>query len=128
MGDMHEVVKVSGATTITDATGAHTSGGGLLAQGSNIGNYSRDRFALVPELGLNFGYQLTDCVRLFVGYNLLYVSTVARPGDQIDRTVNPTQIPRLGGAGLTGPARPAFMFGGTDFYAQGLNLGVEFRW
>jgi hypothetical protein len=129
MGDVHEVVQISGATTIADSTGVHTSSGGLLAQGTNIGNYSRDRFALVPELGLNVGYQLTDCVRLFVGYNLLYVSNVARPGEQIDRAVNPTQIPRFGGTGsLVGPAVPAFTFHGTDFYAQGLNLGLEFRW
>jgi hypothetical protein len=128
MGDMHEVVSIAGQTVTGDASGVHVSNGGLLAQGTNIGNYSRDRFALIPELGLNFGYQVTDCVRLFVGYNLLYVSTVVRPADQIDRAVNPTQIPRLGGSTLTGPANPAFPFHGTDFYAQGLNFGVEFRW
>jgi hypothetical protein len=128
MGDIHQVVQISGATATSDATGTHTSLGGLLAQGTNIGNYSRDRFALVPELGLNVGYQLTDCLRLFVGYNLLYVTTVVRPADQIDRIVNPTQIPRLGGGTLTGSANPAFNFRGTDFYAQGFNLGVEFRW
>ncbi len=128
VGDIHQEVQISGATTTTDATGVHTLPGGLLAQGSNMGNYSRDRFALVPELGVNFGYQLTDCVRLFVGYNLLYISSVVRPGDQIDRTVNTTQIPRFGGGGLVGPGRPEFNFRGTEFYAQGVNLGVEFRW
>ncbi len=128
LGDVHQVVDVSGATLISDSTGVHLSSGGLLAQGSNIGNYSRDRFAVVPEVGLNVGYQVTDCLRLFVGYNALYVSSVVRPADQIDRTVNPTQIPRFGGGTLMGPANPAFSFRGTDFYAQGLNFGLEFRW
>jgi putative beta barrel porin BBP7 len=128
LGDVHQVVDIAGSTTTSDATGIHTSPGGLLAQGTNIGTYSRDRFAVLPELGLNFGYQVTDCLRLFVGYNILYVSTVVRPADQIDRTVNTTQIPRFGGSGLTGPANPAFLFRGTDFYAQGVNFGLEFRW
>jgi hypothetical protein len=128
LGDVHQVVDIAGSTTTSDATGIHTSPGGLLAQGTNIGTYSRDRFAVLPELGVNFGYQVTDCLRLFVGYNILYVSTVVRPADQIDRTVNTTQIPRFGGSGLTGPANPAFLFRGTDFYAQGVNFGLEFRW
>ncbi|HEX5271991.1 MAG TPA: BBP7 family outer membrane beta-barrel protein, partial [Gemmataceae bacterium] len=128
VGDMHETADLVGLTTTSDATGTHTAAGGLLVQGTNMGSYSRDRIAVVPELGLNVGYQVTDGLRLFVGYNLLYVSNVARPGDQIDRTVNITQIPRLGGGPLVGPARPGFAFQGSDFYAQGLNLGVEFRW
>jgi hypothetical protein len=129
LGDMHQTVEIAGSTTTSDATGVRVDRGGLLAQGSNIGNYSRDRFAVVPELGLNVGYQVTDCLRLFVGYNVLYVSTVVRPADQIDRNVNPTQVPAFGGSQLKGPpAEPAFLFRGTDFYAQGLNLGIEFRW
>lgn len=128
LGDVHEVVDILGSTTISDPTGVHTSPGGLLAQGTNIGTYSRDRFAVLPELGVNVGYQVTDCLRLFVGYNVLYLSSVVRPADQIDRTVNTTQIPRFGGTGLTGPANPAFNFRGSDFYAQGLNVGLEFRW
>jgi Putative beta barrel porin-7 (BBP7) len=128
LGDVHQVVEINGATLTSDPTGVSLSRGGLLAQGSNIGSYSRDRFAVVPEVGLNVGYQVTECLRVFVGYNALYISSVVRPADQIDRRVNPTQIPGGGGT-LVGPANPAFTsFHGTDFYAQGLNFGLEFRW
>ena len=127
VGSMHEVVDIQGSTAITDPTGAVTrSVGGLLAQPTNIGTYSRDRVAAVSEVGLRVGYQVTECFRVFAGYDYLYVSDVVRPGPQIDRTVNPTQIPPFGP--VTGPARPAFAFHGSDFYAQGLTLGLEFRW
>jgi hypothetical protein len=128
LGGVNQVVDIQGATRVSDPTGVTVSQGGLLTQRSNIGTYSRDRFAVAPEMTLNFGYQVTDCLRLFVGYNFLYVSSVVRPGEQIDRAVNPTQIPRLGGTGLMGPANPAFSFRGNDFYAHGVNFGLEFRW
>ena len=50
-------------------------------------------------------------------------------GDQIDLTVNPTQLATPTGPGtLVGPARPAFQFDGTDFWAQGINFGMELRY
>ncbi len=84
------------------------------------------RFAVVPELGLNLGYQFTPVIRGFVGYNFIYWSDVVRPGQQIDLNVNRTfqpgsAIPR------TGATVPGFPFTGTDFWAQGLTVGLEFR-
>jgi hypothetical protein len=86
----------------------------------------RDTFTVVPELGLNIGYQLTNHIRAFVGYNFLYWSSVVRPGDQIDPRVNTNLIPPP--ISTAGPAVPAFAFHGSDFWAQGITLGVEFRW
>jgi hypothetical protein len=128
LGNVHQVVNISGSTLVTDATGAATlSQGGLLTQASNIGRYTHDRFAVLPEVGLNFGYQVTANLRCFVGYNFLYLSSVVRPAQQIDRVVNPTFIP-LNGTAPMGPARPSFALRDTDFYAQGVNFGLEFRW
>ena len=95
---------------------------------SNIGRYNWDVFAVVLEFPINVGYQVTKQLRVFVGYTFLYASKVLRPGDQIDRVVNTTQIPPPLAAGtLIGPARPAFHFKDTDFWAQGINFGLEFR-
>jgi hypothetical protein len=78
---------------------------------------------------LNFGYQLTQGIRPFFGYNWLYLSNAVRPGNQIDRAVNPTQNPLFVPPGtLTGPAAPLANFRTSDFWAQGFNLGVEFRY
>jgi len=67
--------------------------------------------------------------KLYAGYSLLWITTVARAGEPIDPVVNITPFPILSGNGpLEGPARPAFNFNGTDFWAQGLNFGLELRY
>src|SRR5262249_38797725 len=51
LGDVHEVVTINGAQTITPPGGGTTLfRGGLLALPSNIGRFSQDRFAVLPEL------------------------------------------------------------------------------
>ena len=104
--------------------------GGLLAQSTNIGHHSNDKFAAVPELDLNIGYQINDHWRAFVGYSFLYASNVVRPGDQIDRRVNPNLIPVIGGGATTptGPSNPMVTGAHSDFWAQGANVGLEFRY
>jgi hypothetical protein len=130
LGGTREVVEVAGSTIIAPPGQVPTVGnGGLLAQPTNSGHFSRDHFAVVPEVGINVGYQVTEHLRAFVGYSFLYWSSVARPGDQIDRAVNPTQLPVSATAPvLTGPARPAPLFRDTDFWAQGISFGVEVRY
>jgi Putative beta barrel porin-7 (BBP7) len=130
LGNTHQEVRISGTTVFTEPGAAPSvQPGGLLALPTNIGTYSRDEFTVVPEVGINVGYQVTNHLRAFVGYTFLYWSNVVRPGDQIDFGVNPTQLPTAAGPGtLVGPARPAFAFRDTDFWAQGINVGLEFRW
>jgi hypothetical protein len=103
--------------------------GGLLAERSNIGSFHRDRFSVVPEVDLKVGYQLTDHVKVFAGYDFLYWSSVVRPGQQIDRTIDETLIPNFNsGATPAGQNRPMVLFRESDFWAQGLTLGLEFRY
>jgi hypothetical protein len=126
IGETQQFVTISGIDVVTDPiNGTRSFNSGLLTQQSNIGHYSRDRFTYVPEVGFTVGYHLTEHLRCFAGYNFIYWSSVARPGPQIDRTVNVNQIaPPIPG----GPARPAFTFNGTDFWAQGFNVGLEYKW
>jgi hypothetical protein len=128
LGGTHQTVTINGATIITPLGGAPSAfAGGLLAQPTNIGHYSRDRFSVIPEVGGNISYRLNDHWRAFAGYDFLYWTNVVRPGDQIDRTVNGTQLaPRTGP--FVGPARPAFTFKEGDFWAHGTNIGLEFRY
>lgn len=126
LGSTHEVVRVFGATSVTSPAGVTTLlPGGLLALPTNGDSFSRNAFAVVPQVGMNVGYQLTDNLRAFVGYSFLYWSNVVRPGDQIDTGLNRTQIPTsLTGGALVGPARPAVLFRDTDFWAHGVNFGL----
>jgi len=104
--------------------------GGYFAQPTNIGRHSRSVFAVVPEVGLNIGYRITEWVSVFAGYTFLYTNSVVRPAQQIDRNINPTQSASFEGSPptpLEGPAQPSFRFHGSDFWAQGLNVGLVAR-
>jgi len=125
LGCTHQGLDIQGATLQSVPGLAPTVGaGGLLALPTNIGSYSRNRFSVVPELGVHAGYQLSDNLRAFVGYTFLYWNNVARAGGQVDVVVNPTQLPP---GTLVGPRRPAAIFNDSDFWAQGFDFGVEFR-
>jgi len=133
LGDMNEYVNISGSTysnlqnnTLTGT--ARTTPGGIFAQPTNIGRYSRDEFAVVPEVDFNVGYKITSWARVFVGYTFLYASDVVRPGNVVDTSINTSQSSVFHTGTLVGPARPAFSFDNTDYWAQGISFGIEFRY
>jgi len=126
LGGTQQFVNIAGSTT-SAAPGVlpTTSPGGLLALSSNIGPHTHSMVSFVEEIGVNLGYQFTNHIRGFVGYNFLFWSSVVRPGEQIDPVVNPNLIPPVVAGG---PNRPAFSFNGSNFWAQGLTLGLDIRW
>jgi hypothetical protein len=131
MGYTSQNVEISGNTTTTiPGQGSNTQTGGMLAQPSNIGSYSRDTFTMIPEVGITLGYQICNTCKVYAGYNVLYWGSVARPGDQIDRTVSDRQVPRFGGGNVTPVAsdRPLFTFRESSYWAQGLTLGLELKY
>jgi len=131
-GATRQSVFANGATFTNDYSGngtVITYPGGYFAQSTNFGRASHTAFAVVPEIDLNLGLRLTPWANVFVGYSFLYVSSVARPGEQIDRVINPTQAVAINGPGpFSGPARPAPMNNSTDFWVQGINVGLELRY
>jgi hypothetical protein len=105
-------------------------GSGTFAQPSNVGRSSRHEFVFVPEVTARVAYQLARWARAFVGYDFLYVSNVARPGELIDRNFNVSQTVQnaiAGNASAPGSV-PAVHLTGSSFWAQGLNVGLEFRY
>jgi hypothetical protein len=129
LGVTHQQADIDGAQVIVSPTGAvSVFNGGLLALATNSGSFTRDRFAVLPEATATLGYRVTDWCRVSLGYNFLYCSSVFRPGNQVDRVIDVTNIPNFGtGAVPTGQARPMPLLRGSDFWAQGINFGVEFR-
>jgi hypothetical protein len=122
-----EVIDIFGATRITQPSGRSVVfPAGFLALPTNTGHFTRDRFTVVPEVDFALSCQVNDHLRVHVGYNFLYWSRVVRPGNQIDRVINITQLPSSQGPGfVTSPFRPVFAFQGTDFWAQGIDMGLE---
>lgn len=126
VGTTQSTVNINGNTVITDVAGATSSGpGGVLAQPSNIGQYSSSEFSVLPELGLNLGYDLSCRTRITVGYTMLYWSNVGRPGDQIDLSINERQF--FPGQTPVGAQQPQFEFASSSFWTHGLSVGLDYR-
>ncbi|MCE9562326.1 MAG: BBP7 family outer membrane beta-barrel protein [Planctomycetes bacterium] len=124
LGQTFEMVRIDGATAI----GGFVPGG-VYATAANIGRYTRNVFAVVPEGTFKIGVKLNDSGRFYVGYNFLYLSDSVRPGDQIDRTLNPANIPSLNPGGAFIPSdRPRPLMNRTDFWTQGFTIGLETRY
>jgi hypothetical protein len=129
LGVTQEVLTVGGLTFYTPPGGmTQTAEGGLLALPSNSGRFTRDRFAVVPEVGVTLGYEVNRHVRMTVGYSFLYWSQVLRIGDQLDQTIDVGQVATSLTVPTGTPTRPAVKFADTDFWAQGINFGLELRY
>lgn len=112
LGATHETVTVNGFTNVYPLNAPPvTLGGGNYAT-LQTGCYSTNRFAVAPALQLNLGYQFTPFVRGTIGYSFLYLSDVARPGNQIDNVYD-------------GTVRPLAPMTNSSFWAQGINLGLQ---
>src|SRR5262249_60701848 len=90
----------------------------------NMGNFSDQRFSVVPELNARVSYQFAPQLRAIVGYNFMYWTGLMRPGGVIDTTVNPTQLPP---GPLAGVARPAPRADTSDFWAHGVSVGLAYN-
>jgi len=108
LGVNHQVIEIDGQRVLGD----DAMGGGYLAGASNSGRYVSDPFALLPEGGFSVAYRMTDNVRVTAGYSILFMTQTQRPGEQIDAS----------------RSRPTFPALDTTFWAQGINVGVEWRW
>jgi hypothetical protein len=128
LGAMHQMVNVDGTTTLVSGGPFVTTAvapGGFLASGNYTGKRSDTRFAALPEGDFKVGYQFTSWMNAFVGYSVLYVSSVARPGDQVNRNLAVTQLPTSPVFSNNG-ARPAAITDIIDdgLWVHGFNFGV----
>jgi Putative beta barrel porin-7 (BBP7) len=133
LGAMVQSVDISGSLATDDFTdngSIQTFSGGYFALPTNIGSHSRTVFAVLPELQLNVGYRVAPTASIFLGDSFLYTNSVARPGNQMSRNINPTQSVSYVGeppVSLQGPAQPTFGFNSSSFWAQGITAGLSLR-
>ncbi len=129
VGNTHETVTINGASLYTPAQGASQPfDAGLLAVGSNSRTYQRDVFTMIPQLGVELGYEVSCHWRAFVGYNLLYWGAVRRAADQIDLNIDMRNVPLSNDYDPTAAiGYPAYLDRSGAFWAQGVNVGTEFR-
>lgn len=123
VGATHSQVLINGATAIITNGSTVNYNGGLLALPSNMGNHDSNQFTVMPEIGFTLAYDLTPYWKASFGYTLLYWSNVVRPGDQIDTNIDTAQLPPPTAVG----EKPAFVLHTSDFWAQGISLGLEYK-
>lgn len=117
--------------------------GGVFAQPTNIGHYDHRSLTSMYEANLYASYHITKILQVCMGYSFLWMNKLVRPGDQMDRKINPTRtalaaasretvgigtgpIP-FGSSGAApvpqGPLEPHFKFKMTNFWVQGFSIG-----
>lgn len=126
LGQTSQEIAISGSNTV-GATGIAgvTTPGLLLAQDSNIGVYSRDRFSVLPELSARLSYRITPQLSLTGAYTVLYWANVVRP--QFDYSVDG----RLASGQLVAAdlnSHPRVMLNESSLWAHGLNFGLEYNY
>jgi hypothetical protein len=137
LGPNHQTVSVAGQSTARTPDGTTQSfPSGLFAvNGTNAGRSTTNWFAVSPEVNLRFGYRFTDAFFAFVGYDFMYLNNVVRPGTEVNPNINlafvpssPTFITPANRTQLPLPlVQPALPSLRDDFWAQGLQFGIEFR-
>ena len=126
IGNTRSVVTIDGVALQSNVQ--QTPGGSILAVSSNSGRFVNTSFTMLPEVGLDLGYQINPCWRFRTGYTLMYWCGVYRPGDQIDQHINPNLWPPLPINGNNAGLWPQYPGRASDFWAQGVNFGLEARW
>jgi len=131
LGSMRQTVDISGATGIYDGIRGFTGGsyGGVLANASNIGRYTNEDYAVIPEFNAAVGVNLTRNLTVSMGYNLLYIDNVVRPGTLVNPVVNRAQIPASSTYGSANTI-PTFteLFKTQEFFLHGANFSMTFKY
>jgi hypothetical protein len=149
-GPVHQVVETNGTTVMTGMGMPQAVTGGIQAVGNNrvptdgvgnIGRFSTSQFAILSDLRLMAGVHLSKRARLGVGYDFMYLSSVARPGNQISDVIDsrivplsstfgsqiPSTRPPLGSP--TGPAAPPrVLVNRDDFFTHGVRFLFELQY
>lgn len=134
LGTVFQSADITGGQQLLGFNGAlqNVPGGLLAVPGANIGHFEQNRFAVVPEVGVNLGYQVTSHLKVFVGYNFLYLSSAVRPGGVIDQNIDAARVPNLlppnSPGGPIFPAQPMPQLHTSGYFIQGINFGLVYRW
>jgi hypothetical protein len=122
----HGTRTVAGAFEAYNFNAPYTSGPeGVFAQPANEGQTQSDRFCIVPELDFKIGYDLTSWMKATFGYDFLYMSSVIRPTDQIDRNLPKGQTFNQSDPTISADS-PTKKYTTTDFFVHGITVGLEF--
>jgi hypothetical protein len=98
--------------------------GGLYARGANAGAFERTETAFAFDLTANLTYNFSPRAKVWGGYSILWLSSVARPGEQINPVINDSTVPFIANPTVNSSTAPAFRWKSNDYWVQGLNFGA----
>ncbi len=125
-GNNNETLNINGFTSVTNQTTGQTvsANQGLFAQPSNIGQYTHNTFSVIPEFALKLHLNLTDTIKITLGYGLMEMTHVARTADQLNRNVTIQPLNSPAQVGPASPPRPTTI-NDSNFWTNYFNLGIE---
>lgn len=125
-GETSHRTTILGTSTATNSQGnSTTTPNGLLAQQSNTGVFRSNSHSVIQDLTVRLQRRVRRGMTGSIAYTIHRWNSIARASEQIDRSINPTQIPP---GTLVGEARPEHRGTTNDFVAQGITLGLEYSW
>jgi hypothetical protein len=132
VGSHRRVVTINGQTINTVPGGGTTEfeGGLLTSEVTNIGRYADNTIAVIPELRVGVGGQLTNNISVRAGYGILLWNAVARAGSQLPPglEVDPRNQPPLDPNNPGGPEPEFNGIFGNPLVAHGFDFGVQFTY
>lgn len=131
VGFTHEKLNIHGVTRSVVQGVPTVTPFGALALEPNSGDFSENKFALLPACTLKVGYNWTQRLSTYIGYDGMYLSRAVRPGNQINPNINPTLLPAsvfYNPQFPFGAAQPSLIFDNNDFWLQGFTVGMSFRY
>jgi hypothetical protein len=145
LGHNEEQLSIAGLTTATTQGAGgrpipNTIPSGFLANTSNAGVFTRNEFGVIVDLEAKIGVNICYGLSGFLGYDFMVWNRVARPGENISRIVDLTQVPRSPAPIPLGtPGAPSYEHGyrGSPvvvpvaddvFWARGVTMGLELRY
>lgn len=124
-----QVVTAPGGRFAVSGTAPRSDADFDLVPAGNLGRHRYNQFIIMPELALRGGVQLASHVRVFVGYDLLYINDVVRPGSQLDPNINLRLVPSSDVFGQAGNGLvPMLTRARHDFFAHGVSAGIEVQY
>lgn len=128
VGQLRRQVAAQGNRVVTSAFEPPvTLAGGVYALSSNSITRQMTDWAALPELGAGLSYRVGANSLLHLGYSLLWLGGITRPGEAIDTTLNPNLFPPAA-APVAGPQRPVLRAPRSDVWIQSLNFGIVFTY
>lgn len=118
MGATVQNINFTGSNTVTTLGGATTTPGYVYTQKSNLGLHNATRFAVLPDIMVKLGLPITENMHMGVGYSFMYLSSVARTGNQLDPYIN----------AAANPAHPIANMGNDGIWAQGVMFSAEWKY